>query len=951
MRDKQTASRLSIGKRISSFKSGRSMKQITMASMTESNNETTSSNFVDPLSSFLPENESNGIEDIADALLEGGNFAIDSSDEEDEAIDAVSKDLPSEIPVTRAQASPVTETREIAPLIVKIPEGVASTKPVVTSDNVSNPTASFAQTSSASLASSSLSSVTSTLSSLWNNSKIPSQMTSLGINPSNVNTNDKMKHMTANPQPQTMIRQTSAPPTTSNGILKLLLSHIESLLPGERVIMFLSSVKKVSDSANPVPTPENCCWCCAMTFYRIILFPYEEKDVSGDTDTRIRGGEWKEAELQQGASFRLIQMPLGSMDRVEKIEEEVDGKHSMRGVSTGVGTMSANWTLILHGKDNNRFLRFTTSTVNDSIRAHQTLNTYAFPGRRNLGYLFAFESRRSDVLSATGTPPSTRKRYDFDNEFHDRLELFPSAGNKVPSSNYVQVENTNYALCNSYPSWIVVPRKFVTDSDSTLITLETRKQLKRCASFRSENRLPALSWARDANSAGIWRCSQPKVGIQGNRCPEDEHFIRCMGEGVQIRKGKASGLDILERFRLTGGEESIENIESMLLSDNSPLTVRILDMRSKTSAMGNRGAGYGYENTNNYPYTSLSFCNITNIHGVRDAYNKISQLCLGTSVNDSQWGSLVEDTKWLHHIRLILQASWITAFHVYYHNLPVLVHCSHGWDRTSQVCAIAQIFLDPYYRTMNGFAVLVEKEFMSFGHPFHTRAGHGETKGERGTNASGHGGEGQVSPIFLQFLDSVYQVVRQFPNWFEFNLRYVLVISEHVYSCRFGTLLCDNERERELDASIRQRTHCLWEYLDACKDILLNEDYLGNQSGKFSKTLLLPPLPLLLRNVVLWGDRHLKWSPKPSWEGIDDEFNDRYLYRTTSTKGRSGSDGLKGEISNEETSNSRDKDVLSLRCSTDKMIVKLRQQREEIEKWKQLALTREKEIEKLKDLN
>ena len=27
-------------------------------------------------------------------------------------------------------------------------------------------------------------------------------------------------------------------------------------------------------------------------------------------------------------------------------------------------------------------------------------------------------------------------------------------------------------------------------------------------------------------------------------------------------------------------------------------------------------------------------------------------------------------------------------------------HCSDGWDRTSQTCALAQLMLDPYYRTI-----------------------------------------------------------------------------------------------------------------------------------------------------------------------------------------------------------------------------------------------------------
>ena len=35
----------------------------------------------------------------------------------------------------------------------------------------------------------------------------------------------------------------------------------------------------------------------------------------------------------------------------------------------------------------------------------------------------------------------------------------------------------------------------------------------------------------------------------------------------------------------------------------------------------------------------------------------------------------------------------------------VLVHCSDGWDRTPQTTCLTQICLDPYYRTLNGFAV------------------------------------------------------------------------------------------------------------------------------------------------------------------------------------------------------------------------------------------------------
>ena len=62
--------------------------------------------------------------------------------------------------------------------------------------------------------------------------------------------------------------------------------------------------------------------------------------------------------------------------------------------------------------------------------------------------------------------------------------------------------------------------------------------------------------------------------------------------------------------------------------------------------------------------------------------------------------------------------------------------------------------LDAHYRTRHGFALLVEREFVQFGHRFALRHGLGQ-------------------PIFLQFLDAVWQMLRQHPTAFEFNGRYL----------------------------------------------------------------------------------------------------------------------------------------------------------------------------------
>lgn len=120
----------------------------------------------------------------------------------------------------------------------------------------------------------------------------------------------------------------------------------------------------------------------------------------------------------------------------------------------------------------------------------------------------------------------------------------------------------------------------------------------------------------------------------------------------------------------------------------------------------------------------------------------------------------------------------------------VFVHCSDGWDRTAQLTSLSQMMLDPYYRTLGGFAVLIEKEWCSFGHQFALRTG-----GGCGTGRTKHK-NGKRSPVFLQFVDAVWQLARQYPTAFEFNFAFLAALAEHAYSGRFGTFLFDNEGQR-----------------------------------------------------------------------------------------------------------------------------------------------------------
>ena len=66
----------------------------------------------------------------------------------------------------------------------------------------------------------------------------------------------------------------------------------------------------------------------------------------------------------------------------------------------------------------------------------------------------------------------------------------------------------------------------------------------------------------------------------------------------------------------------------------------------------------------------------------------------------ASWWSSLEKTNWLHHISLLMKATNVVVNAIDKEQRPVVVHCSDGWDRTTQLVALAELMLDPYYRTI-----------------------------------------------------------------------------------------------------------------------------------------------------------------------------------------------------------------------------------------------------------
>ncbi|KAN0062412.1 phosphatidylinositol-3-phosphatase ymr1 [Thecaphora frezii] len=501
--------------------------------------------------------------------------------------------------------------------------------------------------------------------------------------------------------------------------------------------------------------------------------------------------------------------------------------------------------------------------------------------------------------------------------------------------------NAQYQFCPSYPALMAVPSRI---SDATL---------GYACKYRSKARIPALTYLHWANQASITRSSQPMVGLKNARSIQDEKLIEAIFTSHHFADPDSmaakAAAEATSNANASGGM-------STLAVYGATSTNLIIDARPTTNAMANVARGAGTENMDYYKGCKKTYLGIDNIHVMRDSLNRLTE-ALRESEPAATFGMSVESLRlevaggpvasgasasavssgaaamlraipspidphalrksnWLRHITTLLEGTMVIARNVHINSSHVLIHCSDGWDRTSQLAALAELCLDPYYRTFEGLAVLIEKDWLSFGHRFNERSGHkssekyfvassrqqpgGADDGDRAsdgsdteaadrgsgttaaTSAQGGGFDGQAaanafwgftkqltanfsaatssshasgphrgshiketSPVFHQFLDCIWQVMRQYPERFEFGEDYLVELLRASQECKYGTFLMDCERERlaPVDEEGRvlpplpQRTTSVWDHLlsDESRRTFRNPRYAPDQDARDPK--------------------------------------------------------------------------------------------------------------------
>ncbi|XP_016384679.1 myotubularin-related protein 9-like isoform X1 [Sinocyclocheilus rhinocerous] len=313
--------------------------------------------------------------------------------------------------------------------------------------------------------------------------------------------------------------------------------------------------------------------------------------------------------------------------------------------------------------------------------------------------------------------------------------------------------NSDYSVCPSYPSAVIVPREV--DDD----------KLIRSARFRQGGRFPVLSYCHHRNGMVIMRSSQPLTGANKKRCKEDELLLQAVIDGSELGY--------------------------------------IIDLRSAQQAQQARMTGGGFESKSCYSHWKRIHRHHERGKVVQESLTKLVEVCSDPSHSVDRWLSKLENSKWLSHVHSALSTAGLVVECVERDGHSVLVHGSEGTDNTLLVSSLAQLVLDPASRTVTGFLCLLEREWIQAGHPFQQRCAH---------SAYSHARLKQECPIFLLLLDCVWQVWRQFPLALEFSEALLLRLAQEVYASNYGTFLCNSEQER-CAAGVKENTHCLFQSL------------------------------------------------------------------------------------------------------------------------------------------